>query len=266
MWRAKPQQPPSWGQHSPRATRRHNQDLDPRLYADTCCCSPGSATRWDYFGWQAKVRRTHPRCPPSFSGPTAFLTLGLLRSTCVSSHPALLPLRPTGPASWFTTDLSTWKTQSDLSNTEVCAGFFNDFPSTPYQMNSQLLCMAWRASHSWPPAHLCSFISLCCPQSSPEMRSPFFYRFCPKNYSSSVKAPFGPQVAGTLQLREWPRARVPPNPGHKGQTAEWERALNLALWTPGGCLNIRPGKAAWKCKYPANICRSSLGLVGGYIT
>ena len=168
MWRTKPQQPPSWGQHSPRATRRHNQDLDPRPYADTYCCSPCRAARWDYFRWQAKVRRTHPRCPPSFSSPTAFLPLGLVRSTCVSSHPALLPPKPTGPASWFTANLSAWKTQSDLSNTEVCAGFFNDFPSTPYQMNSQLLCWAWRASHSWPPAHLCSFISLCCLQSSPK--------------------------------------------------------------------------------------------------
>ena len=78
--------------------------------------------------------------------------------------------------------------RQDLSNTETCAGLLHslsDALSTSLLGMEALLFLA-----SWPPLQL--HLLLLSTKLREEMGSPPFYLFCPKNYSSSVKAPFGP--------------------------------------------------------------------------
>lgn len=173
------------------------------------------------------MRRAHPRCPPNFRAPTASLPLGLVRSICFCSHPALPPPRSC---------LLLSRKRVHLKDNKVV------FP-TPRSLQdssttSLLLCtrrtlnfFTWHGG-PLPPGFLPTFAALS-PSAVPKASqrdglSCLLPILSYKNYSSSVEAPFGPQVTETLHPREWPRARAHPSPGHKpppkksvkGQTAE----------------------------------------------
>lgn len=127
-----------------------------------------------------------PRMPTQLQGPVCFSAT----RTC-ETYLFLIPscISPLGlQALTFDAPQTCPPERQDLSNTEPCAGLLHslsDALSTSLLGMEALLFLA-----SCPPLQL--HLLLLSTKLPEEMGSPPFYPFYPKNYSSSVKAPFGP--------------------------------------------------------------------------